>query len=313
MNHNQLLEIGLDFTVSKRELYRKDESLQVNEVGQLATAKVETPTKWYATVNDATNESLGVVGDAYHVTQNSDVMAALQQIAGDEGYTMTHSGPIDGGKRNFVQMKLGSDLEVVGNDELVRYVVATWGHDGKHGVRIGFGNKVVSCQNQFYQFHNNASIKLRHSSTILESLKLIPQIVAGNVEQEEATMDKFRAWDKAVIWKEEEFMKFSTGLWKTLSNIDPNVPISELTNKYSSRKLNSAYLLQRTINLEMQAHGQSLWGLFNGVTYYTNHQKSVPNRAFGRDESILLGGGAKMNEKAFQLIDKLATDTGVYA
>lgn len=313
MKNSNLTEIGLDFTVSKRELYRKDQSLQINEEGQLATAQVETPTKWFATVNDSTDQSLGVVGDAYHVTQNSEIMSVLQQIAGDQGYTMTHSGPIDGGKRNFVQMKLGSDMAIVGNDKLVGYVVATWGHDGKHGVRIGFGNKVVSCQNQFYQFHNNASIKLRHNSSILESLKLIPQLVAGNAKQEEDTLDKFRAWAATEVWKEDKVREFSKGLWKTLSNIDPNIPILELSDKYSSRKLNSAFLLQRTINLEMQAHGQSLWGLFNGVTYYTNHQKSVPNRPFGRDESILLGGGAKMNEKAFKLIDSMAQEVGVYA
>jgi hypothetical protein len=64
--------------------------------------------------------------------------------------------------------------------------------------------------------------------------------------------------------------------------------------------------LQQSINTEMQVHGSTLWGLFNGVTHYVNHKKSVPNRAFGRDESLIVGGGAKLANKAYNMIDKFA-------
>ena len=65
--------------------------------------------------------------------------------------------------------------------------------------------------------------------------------------------------------------------------------------------------LQQSINTEMGVHGQTLWGLFNGVTHFVNHKKSVPNRAFGRDESLMVGGGARMSNKAFKMIDAFAT------
>ena len=37
MKNQDLIAIGLDFTVSKRELYRADERVSVNEEGQIAT------------------------------------------------------------------------------------------------------------------------------------------------------------------------------------------------------------------------------------------------------------------------------------
>jgi hypothetical protein len=39
--------------------------------------------------------------------------------------------------------------------------------------------------------------------------------------------------------------------------------------------------------------------LFNGVTKYTSHSKSIPNREHGREESIYTGSGQKMNDNAF--------------
>ena len=44
------------------------------------------------------------------------------------------------------------------------------------------------------------------------------------------------------------------------------------------------------------------WGVFNGVTQYTTHQKSAPNRKYGKQESILTGSCGKMNEKAFNFL-----------
>jgi len=48
--------------------------------------------------------------------------------------------------------------------------------------------------------------------------------------------------------------------------------------------------------------GSTKWGLFNGVTRYTTHQKSSPKREYGKQESILLGSCGKMNEKAFNFL-----------
>ena len=49
--------------------------------------------------------------------------------------------------------------------------------------------------------------------------------------------------------------------------------------------------------------GDRLAGVvINGVTKYTTHQKSSPNREYGKQESILTGSCSKMNEKAFNFL-----------
>ena len=54
-----------------------------------------------------------------------------------------------------------------------------------------------------------------------------------------------------------------------------------------------------SISQELNRLGWNKWGLFNGVTKYTSHYKSIPNRLNGREESIYSGSGQKMNDKAF--------------
>ncbi len=279
--------------------------MSVNEEGQIATTYKYEESPWLATVNDSTEESLGVVGSSYTVTQNEEIIKVLEQVAQDNDYTISHSGPINGGRQCFVQFRLNEEVEVA-EDTLVKYVVATWGHDGKHGVRIGYGNKVVSCANQFYQFHNSAQHKLRHSSSITEQLAQIPQLLNLYKGEEDLMYDKFKEWSKVEIWTERHLMEFRNNLWKDLMGIDKSLSRDEYLKQYSTRKINSAMDLQQSINTEMQVHGSTLWGLFNGVTHYVNHKKSVPNRAFGRDESLILGGGAKLANKAYNMIDKFA-------
>ena len=101
-------------------------------------------------------------------------------------------------------------------------------------------------------------------------------------------------------------MDFRSNLWKDLLDIDKKLSISEAKEKYSTRKWNAAMDLQQSINTEMQVHGDTLWGLFNGVTHFVNHKKSVPNRPFGRDESLIVGGGARIANKAYKMIDAFA-------
>jgi hypothetical protein len=305
MKNSKLTEIGLDFTVSKRPLYRIDEHLAIDGQGGLEVNKEYAETQWFATVNDSTEESLGVVGNNYTVTQNEEIIKVLEKISEDNGYTISHSGPLNGGRQCFVQFRLNEMVEVA-DDKLVKYIVATWGHDGKHGVRIGYGNRVVSCSNQFYQFHNSAQHKLRHSSSITEQLQAIPLIMNQYKEHEDLMYNKFKEWSNVEIWQDRKLMEFRNNLWRDLMGMERALSGKELREKYSTRKWNAAMDLQQSLNTEMQVHGQTLWGLFNGVTHYVNHKKSVPNRPFGRDESLIVGGGAKLANKAYKMISELA-------
>ena len=130
---------------------------------------------------------------------------------------------------------------------------------------------------------------MRHNSTVEQQLESIPQRILANADKEQEMYDTFTKWSNIELWKERETMDFRNNLWKDLSGIDRNINVKDYPEHYSSRKINAAMDLQQSINTELGVHGQTLWGLFNGVTHFVNHKKSVPSRSFGRDESLMIG------------------------
>ncbi len=309
-----MLNFGLDFTIEKAPLFTKDTNYAVDgNDGSMVEYEEDVQSKWFATRNSDTKELLGVVTDSYVPVQHEDIIDTLIQVAGENNLEVVHGSAINGGQKGFVQMRINKD-NYVGNDTIKNFVVATWGSDGKTGVRIGFSNQVVSCANQFFSMHGKASHRFHHTGDTLEQLRQIPVIMSQQQQDVDEVYETFQKWNDISIYSDRAVMDFKDQIYKELVGIDPTIPIADWTKvdpitgkqKYSQRKINKAFELNKCINLELQAHGENLWGLFNGVTYYTNHKNSVPNRLNGRSESLIFGGGNKMNQEAYAKIEAFA-------
>ena len=74
--------------------------------------------------------------------------------------------------------------------------------------------------------------------------------------------------------------------------------VNNKENDISTRKKNQAKEIADVLGAEIKSHGATLWGLFNGVTYYTNH---VANKDKTEDY-VMLGAGYDKNKKAFDEI-----------
>lgn len=93
-----------------------------------------------------------------------------------------------------------------------------------------------------------------------------------------------------------------------LSKVQVNMKLIEDLKQYlfgtekstSTRQENIINRFDESVTRELDEKGSSLWGLFNGVTYYTNHYKSHPKRENGLVESVMCGSGNAMNNKAFE-------------
>ena len=66
----------------------------------------------------------------------------------------------------------------------------------------------------------------------------------------------------------------------------------------STRKKNQIEGFGKALSHEFEAKGNTLWGLFNGVTYYTNH---IENKGI---DNLMTGSGYKKNLIAFKTIEK---------
>jgi hypothetical protein len=77
------------------------------------------------------------------------------------------------------------------------------------------------------------------------------------------------------------------------------------TTDFSTKKVNELSKFKEILDSELNSHGQTLWGLFNAVTWKTNHQDAKEGRSL---ENVMVGSGYKKNLNAYNIIvDSLPT------
>jgi len=80
-----------------------------------------------------------------------------------------------------------------------------------------------------------------------------------------------------------------------------NKTTEEAEKEYSSLNINKAMKLTTRIAEETIQKGRTLWGLFSGVTSYTN--RDVRNKRNDILESKMVGSGYKIDNKAYDYVE----------
>ena len=221
----------------------------------------------------------------------------MVEVANRENIEITKAGPLNEGRKIFLQMRL-PDAKV-GNDTLSRYITGLNSHDKSTGLSVGVGNTVASCTNKFYQFNKKNQIRMRHTASLEENLQHLPQLIKTVMKSELELIETFkRLADTRVS------MNFVNDVMVKFTGVDTSLSPTQAEKKYSTKKLNIAQNLAESINEEMKGKGQTLWGLWNGITHYTNHKKSVPRRHNARIEALMCGTHNDMNNQALAMCVK---------
>jgi hypothetical protein len=84
---------------------------------------------------------------------------------------------------------------------------------------------------------------------------------------------------------------------RKLFDVDPSTSQKD----HSTRKVNQINAFAGALNKEIQLEGKTIWGLFNGVTRYTNHIVA-PTEAEKKSDYLMTGGGYKMSNVAYDTI-----------
>lgn len=282
MNTQEILsQTGLDFNISKRPLF------DISNESNLESG-------YYGIYNDRNDICLGVVKNDYRISQNKDIVdLTLRGIEKfDVNINVQHGGPINDGRRVFLQLKVEGDGNVNG-DKIVQYLTVTDSNDGTTSLKVGFGDKTMSCKNQFYMFHKRGTSSMRHSSSLEEKMKEIPELMRRGLSDSFRQIELYNKFDQTSIHKD-----LAHQLVKDLLKFDRKLTPKEELSLLSTRSLNKMNKLYDCIDSEMEEKGNSLWGLHSGVTKFTTHELSKPKRDNGDIESLMFGSGYKYNEKS---------------
>lgn len=231
---------------------------------------------------------LGTVKGRYLPMQNANLVELLLQATETLNLDVTNGGTLKGGARVFYQ--IGLTDEFIGNSSVKRNITALNTHDGTGSIGFGSTNTVVICQNTFFKaYKDNAMQKVRHTTNSAERLNQLVLELKQQLSNDEQLMTTFKRM--ADVQLKDEMVE---RVIKKLFAVNPN----QNTDEISTRKKNQVVAFADSLKTEMSLEGNTVWGLFNAVTRYTNHVAS-PKDEQRKTDYLMNGQGAVLSNLAF--------------
>jgi phage/plasmid-like protein (TIGR03299 family) len=253
------------------------------------------PTESFGIYRNDNNKWLGTVGKTYEMMQNSTLAENIIEASMDISEKF-RGGELYGGKKVYYQAQL-QDSQIA-NDTIKRYITGLNSHDGSSSIGFGFTNTVVVCQNTFYMAMKEVN-RFRHSASAQQRVELAREEIRRVLKAESGLMDNYKRMADAKISNAvtkrviADLFKFSE------DDFDKDV------KDFSTKKVNDIAKFSRILESELSSHGQTLWGLFNAVTWKTNHQDVKEEKGL---ENVMVGSGYRKNLNAYNIIvDALPT------
>jgi phage/plasmid-like protein (TIGR03299 family) len=253
------------------------------------------PTESFGIYRNDNNKWLGTVGKTYEMMQNATLAENIIEASMDISEKF-RGGELYGGKKVYYQAQL-QDTHIA-NDTIKRYVTGLNSHDGSSSIGFGFTNTVVVCQNTFYMAMKEVN-RFRHSASAHQRVELAREEIRRTLKAESSLMDNYKRMADTKI-STAVTKKVIADLFKFAEE-----DFDKETKDFSTKKVNDIAKFSEILESELNSHGQTLWGLFNAVTWKTNHQDVKAEKGL---ENVMVGSGYRKNLNAYNIIvDSLPT------
>lgn len=266
----------------------------------------------YALVRDTDQKVLGVCGQDYTPTQNSDVFEFFDKFCKAGDMKMETAGSLSGGKRVWGLAKINGGFMLGGKDEVEGYILLDNPHIWGRSLQILFTPIRVVCNNTLTAaLRNNQNIentfRMSHDRIFDDRIK---QQAAEKVGLAMEALDVFKQKAEFLTKKrakDQKVMEFFSKL------VNPEL-FQTLQEESEDGTVNKADL-GRTVNRLIEAvHTQpgadlktsdgTWWGAFNAVTYYYDHVAGTDQDK--RLTSAWFGSAAARKRQALDLAVEFA-------
>lgn len=274
---------GLDFEVVKKKVYIEGD--------------IEIPRN-YATVRTDLNLPLGVVGEKYHVLQNSQAFKFIDDIVGKQEAIFESAGAFGNGETIFLSCKLPNKFVVGGDDVADMYFLLTNNHTGSSPIEMMFTPQFVLCENTFRMAmrNNQRKQKVRHTANLLEGMRSATDLMGITRLKIDEMVEVAKAMTKVHL-RDEQVRKLIEMAMKPSTN-------DTLDEEYSTRFTNMVddvmqYTLSDSAQLVIERKN-TLWGAVQGVNGYYNNVKTHKSLQ-KKVDSLIYNTGFKHSNNALDL------------
>lgn len=265
-----LEQSGLDWDVETRPMFfgATKESVYASDkvdVGQMfATVRVDP---------NGTETQLGTVGRIYTPFQNREAFSLLQEIAEQDGNTISTAGMLSLGSLVFVTMELGEDLIIDpqgARDAIKKYLTFTNRHDGKGKIRVHVSPTRVVCRNTLDWSIEGATASWEALHTAKSRGKV--EEARRDLHLANAYYDKFAA-DATALFEapmtNQQFDDFISNVVFPLNDSDPKRVVDRVT-----KERDDVRALYRSGPATEGVRG-TRWGAAQAVTEYWDNHSAV--------------------------------------
>lgn len=230
-----------------------------------------------AIIRDDTNTVLSVHGEGYYPYQNHQLIELLDKVSQQVGLPIHKGGMFGDGKKVFIQLK-SNDLNL-GTDRVEGFITGVNSFDGSTSLAFGPSNITISCQNTFFAAFRNMDTKVRHTKNMVMRVDEICRGLERVIEEEAVMFEDIKQMADTKMTKENQ-----EWVSRLLFNIEREVNLND-EKALSTVTRNKLSRFEIDLNGELKEKGDSLWGLFSGVTKYTTHSMTKgdnsENKMFG--------------------------------
>jgi phage/plasmid-like protein (TIGR03299 family) len=265
----------------------------------------------FVNYRDDTGDPLGVVGGIYTPIQNREAMSFLQEMAAGGDAIIDSAGPMRGGRKFFVCMRLPEDvaIDVAGvNDIITPYVAVINSHDGSSPLLAVATPWNIVCGNteRFAVRDAYTRWSVRHTKTALDRIAEARRTLGLSSKYFERFAAEEEQLARTAILL-DDFDKLIAELWPVKDTPDGKQP--HHWTKDIPRQRRDA--LHAGFAKDAERVGQTAYAAERAVTDWLDH--AAPRRAIGgsmaaaRATAVLEGSSDDLKSKAHKRLLTLAS------
>lgn len=231
-----------------------------------------------ALVREDTQVPLSVVSNSYVPFQNDQLMELLFKVSQQTGVEVFNSGYFGDGQKVFVQLKT-NDLNMPKGDKVKGFVTGINSFDGSTSLSFGNSSVTISCQNTFFAALRELKNKIRHTRNMMIRVDEVCKSMEDAIGTEKVMFERIKRMSEVKMTD-----KVKDLVVRALFDIDSTLDLRK-PDEMSTVTRNKMTRFGSDLGIEVADKGDSLWGLFSGVTRYTTHSAvkgdSTESKLFG--------------------------------
>lgn len=259
----------------------------------------------FAVVRKDTEDVFGVVGRVYRPLQNKEAFSFFDSIVGTKEAMYHTAGALYNGQKIWLLAKLPNSIQVAKDDIVDKYLLLYNSHDGTSTVQIMFTPIRVVCYNTLnaaLSERADGAVKLRHTLNIATNIEGIRNQL-GIISSYYKTFEDI---SKHLVSKQAN----SKMVEDMLTSLGLGVDKADESTRTQNMRDQIKHLFEHGKGNDLPGVKGTLWALYNGVTEYADHYKTIRSKSdddtSSRVSSILFGSGANLKQKAMDTVVALA-------